>query len=146
MEGKIAVTQPPQEGLEQILEAMRYGSQLVVLSPHPSEKLQVPLGELSAPFLDAHPRAYLSLALSLKTYIAPLIAKSLSIRGAVWPDCTSLEKVIEMVHTHSVHVSSNLYKFTPEGINEAWMDLEKGEKFDQPVVVLDQTFQAVETH
>ncbi|GAA5998072.1 hypothetical protein JCM5350_004799 [Sporobolomyces pararoseus] len=116
----IAVTQPPQEGLEQILEAMRYGSQLVVLSPHPSEKLQVPL--------------------------APLIAKSLSIRGAVWPDRTSLEKVLEMVHKHTLHVSSNLYKFTPEGINEAWMDLEKGEKFDQPVVVLDQTFQAVETH
>ena len=145
--GKIAVTQPPQEGLEQILEAMRYGSQLVVLSPHPSEKLQVPLGELSAPpFLDARPRADLSLSLSLKTYIAPLVAESLSIRGAVWPDRTSLEKVLEMVHDHTLHVSSNLYKFTPEGINEAWMDLEKGEKFDQPVVVLDQTFQAVETH
>ncbi|GAA5997504.1 hypothetical protein JCM5350_005016 [Sporobolomyces pararoseus] len=116
----IAVTQPPQEGLEQTLEAMRYGSQLVVLSPHPSEKLQVPL--------------------------APLVAKSLSIRGAVWPDRTSLGKVLEMVHNHTLHVSSNLYKFTPEGINKAWMDLEKGEKFDQPVVVLDQTFQAVETH
>ncbi|GAA5961787.1 hypothetical protein JCM3765_004072 [Sporobolomyces pararoseus] len=116
----IAVTQPPQEGFEQILEAMRYGSQIVVLSPHPSEKLQVPL--------------------------APVVAKALSIKGALWPDRTSLEKVLEMVHTHSVHVSSNLYKFNQEGINEAWKDLEEGKKFDQPVIVLDETFQAMETH
>jgi hypothetical protein len=51
-----------------------------------------------------------------------------------------------MVHTHSVHVSANLYKFNQEGIEKAWMDLEDGKKFDQPVVVVCETIQATELH
>lgn len=38
------MTQPPQEGFEELLEAMRYGSEMVVLAPHHENKLSLPIG------------------------------------------------------------------------------------------------------
>ncbi|GAA5881453.1 hypothetical protein JCM16303_005659 [Sporobolomyces ruberrimus] len=117
----VAVTQPPQEGFEELLEAMRYGSEMVVLAPHHENKLSLP--------------------------IAPICAKAISIRGAVWPSRQSLEKVLDLVHTHDLHVSVNRYKFdSVEELNNAWDDLEKQAKFDQPLIVLRETIQAQETH
>ncbi|GAA5825992.1 hypothetical protein JCM5353_008989 [Sporobolomyces roseus] len=116
----VAVNQPD-DAFDQILEAMRYSSELVVLAPNHAHKLHVPL--------------------------APIVAKALSIRGAVWPDKVSLEKVLELVDRHALHVSVNRYKFDQEGINKAWEDLEMKTKFDQPVVIVSETIQAQEvTH
>ncbi|GAA5829455.1 hypothetical protein JCM3766R1_001104 [Sporobolomyces carnicolor] len=112
----IAACQPSDAGFEQILEAMRYASELVVLAPRHEMKLQIPL--------------------------APVVSKALSIRGAIWPDRVALDKVVEMVHERALHVSVNLYKFSPEDVNKAWNDLEEETKFDQPVVVVEETIQA----
>lgn len=73
---------------------------------------------------------------------APVVSKALSIRGAIWPDRVALDKVVEMVHERALHVSVNLYKFSPEDVNKAWNDLEEETKFDQPVVVVEETIQA----
>ncbi|GAA5915779.1 uncharacterized protein JCM6883_001926 [Sporobolomyces salmoneus] len=107
----VAVSQPQQYDLEQILEAMRYSGELIVLAPHHEHKVQVPL--------------------------APVIAKSLSLRGAVWPDRLALEKALELVHKGTLHLSVNLYKFNEDEVNKAWNDLEGGTKFDQPIIVFE---------
>jgi D-arabinose 1-dehydrogenase-like Zn-dependent alcohol dehydrogenase len=107
----IAVDQP-ENGFDHLLDAMRYGGEIVVLSAHHERQLRLPLGQI--------------------------VSKALVVRGAVWPDRHSLEKCLELVDRHALHVSVNRYHFTNEGVNAAFADLQHKTKFDQPVIVVSE--------
>ncbi|GAA6017806.1 hypothetical protein JCM11491_004627 [Sporobolomyces phaffii] len=117
----IATAQPPQESVGPILEAMRYGSELVMLSPDCGHKLELPL--------------------------APVVGKALSIRGPTWPSHAAIDKVLALVHSGSLYVPVQRYRFDDASIERAWTDLEDAKKCDQPVVVVCETLaQAKEAH
>ncbi|GAA6064138.1 hypothetical protein JCM10212_005139 [Sporobolomyces blumeae] len=111
----LAVSQPD-VGFTHLLDAMRYGGEIVVFGPHREKQLQVPL--------------------------AHVIGKALVIRGAQWPDHKSLEEVLALVDKHLLHVSLNRYGFNEDEIATAFNDLENKTKFDQPIIVVSKEPQA----
>ena len=105
----IAVDQPCQ-GLEELLDGMRYRSQMIVLNPHRNDKVQLPLGNI--------------------------IAKDLSIRAPCFADTKSIEKALELFDRNNIKVPTNRYKFEQDQINEAWKEVENRSKFDAPIILM----------
>jgi len=105
----IAVDQPRQ-GLEELLDGMRYRSQMIVLNPFRNEKVQLPLGNI--------------------------IAKDLSIRAPCFADTKSIEKALELFDRNNIKVPTNRYKFEQDQINEAWKEVENRSKFDAPIILM----------
>ncbi|GAA5932229.1 uncharacterized protein JCM15063_001162 [Sporobolomyces koalae] len=105
----VAVDQP-QHGLEQLLDGMRYRSQMIVLNPDRDHKVQLPLGNV--------------------------IAKDLSIRAPVYADSKSIERALDLFQRNNIKVPTNRYKFDQDQVNEAWQQLEKRTKFDAPIILM----------
>ena len=108
----VAVDQPRQ-GLEELLDGMRYRSQMIVLNPCRNDKVQLPLGNI--------------------------IAKDLSIRAPCFADTKSIEKALELFDRNNIKVPTNRYKFEQDQINEAWKEVENRSKFDAPIILMHST-------
>ncbi|GAA5842596.1 hypothetical protein JCM5353_008478 [Sporobolomyces roseus] len=105
----LAVDQPRQ-GLEELLDGMRYRSQMIVLNPYRNDKVELPLGNM--------------------------IAKDLSIRAPCFADTKSIEKALELFDRNNIKVPTNRYKFEENEINQAWKEVENRSKFDAPIILM----------
>ncbi|BGP10561.1 hypothetical protein JCM10049v2_006453 [Rhodotorula toruloides] len=112
---KLAIaTDQPHEGAVQMLDAMRYGGEMVPLTLHEDGKIERP--------------------------IAHLIARSLVVRGPVDLHSSSMHRALRICEKHGLdrHVSIRKFAFTEEGVREAW-DATKNQRddFSANVVVFD---------
>ncbi|GAA6000887.1 hypothetical protein JCM5350_002511 [Sporobolomyces pararoseus] len=105
----LAVDQP-QQGLEALLDGMRYRSEMIVLNPFRDQSVQLPLGNL--------------------------LAKDLSIRAAVFADSKSIERALELVEKNKIKIGCNKYQFDQAQVNQAWKEMEMKEKFDAPIIMI----------
>ncbi|GAA5881490.1 hypothetical protein JCM16303_005676 [Sporobolomyces ruberrimus] len=105
----LAVDQP-QAGLEQLLDGMRYRSEMVVLNPFRNQQVSLPLGNI--------------------------IAKDLSIRAPCWADSKSIEHALDLFEKSKIKVGTNRYKFDQNQVNEAWKEMDTRSKFDAPIILV----------
>ncbi|GAA5941747.1 hypothetical protein JCM1841_002059 [Sporobolomyces salmonicolor] len=112
----VIATDQPREGVEQTLDGMRYGSDLVLLNPRKDRILQLP--------------------------IANILARNISIRGAPWPDRRDIERVVELAEQQKIRVKVGQFRFDQQQVNEAWKRIEDQDRFEAPVVIFQQTGQA----
>ncbi|GAA5860708.1 hypothetical protein JCM1840_001937 [Sporobolomyces johnsonii] len=102
----------PTDGLEETLDGMRYGSELVMLNPRKDRPLELP--------------------------IANILAKDIAIRGAPWPDRRGIERALELAEKHDIRIKVAEFRFDQEQVNEAWRRMENRDSFEAPVVVFQQ--------
>ncbi|GAA5934690.1 hypothetical protein JCM21900_004083 [Sporobolomyces salmonicolor] len=112
----VLATDQPRQGVEETLDGMRYGSDLVMLNPRKDRPLQLP--------------------------IANILAKNISIRGAPWPDRRDIERALEFAEQNKIRVKVAQFRFDQQQVNEAWKRMENKDSFEAPVVVFQQTGQA----
>ncbi|GAA5879906.1 hypothetical protein JCM1840_000393 [Sporobolomyces johnsonii] len=112
----VIATDQPRQGVEETLDGMRYGSDLVMLNPRKDRPLQLP--------------------------IANILAKNISIRGAPWPDRRDIERALELAEQNKIRVKVAQFRFDQQQVNEAWKRMENKDSFEAPVVVFQQTGQA----
>ncbi|GAA6014086.1 hypothetical protein JCM11491_004097 [Sporobolomyces phaffii] len=105
----LAVDQP-QQGLEQLLDGMRYRSELVVLNPFRDQLVSLPLGNI--------------------------IAKDLSIRAPCWADTKAMERAVDLFDKKKIEVAINKYPFDQAQVNAAWKAMESRQMFDAPIVMM----------
>ncbi|GAA5963953.1 hypothetical protein JCM21900_004082 [Sporobolomyces salmonicolor] len=102
----------PRDGLEEMLDGMRYGSDLVMLNPRKDRALELP--------------------------IANILAKNISIRGAPFPDRHGIERALELAERTSIRIKVAEFRFDQQQVNEAWERMESRDSFEAPVVVFQQ--------
>ncbi|GAA5887125.1 hypothetical protein JCM5296_001602 [Sporobolomyces johnsonii] len=114
----VIATDQPREGVEQILDGMRYRSDLVMLNPRKDHTLQLP--------------------------IANFLAKNISIREAPTPDYSDVHRLTRIALRKPIRIKVAPCSFDQQSINEAWKKMEDQGSWEVPVVVFDpQTRQAV---
>ncbi|GAA5995579.1 hypothetical protein JCM11641_006912, partial [Rhodosporidiobolus odoratus] len=106
-------TDMPTKGVEQLFEGMRFNSQLVVLNPHYDTSLKLPIGQI--------------------------IAKNISITGAPTSISHDLRRCLDLCEKGRVRPEIECVRFEDEGrVRELWREVEKGERFEAPVVEMRQ--------
>ncbi|GAA5902887.1 hypothetical protein JCM5296_006323 [Sporobolomyces johnsonii] len=105
----VIATDQPRDGTEEVLDGMRYGSQLVILNPRKDRLFQLPL--------------------------ADLLAKDLQVRGAPTLDCSAINRSIEFFAKHNLTARCRSFDFNEADINQAWEHMEDRGAFDAPVVI-----------
>ncbi|GAA5973140.1 hypothetical protein JCM21900_000341 [Sporobolomyces salmonicolor] len=99
----------PRDGTEEVLDGMRYGSELLVLNPRKDHPFQLPL--------------------------ANLLAKNLQVHGAPSLDCSAINRSLDFCSKHNLTARVAPFDFNEAGVNAAWEHMEDRGAFDAPVVV-----------
>ncbi|GAA5853855.1 hypothetical protein JCM8547_007474 [Rhodosporidiobolus lusitaniae] len=102
-------TDMPREGIQELLDGMRYNSQLCILSPGKQGKMELPVGDI--------------------------IARNISVTGAPVPVGREIERCLELCRKHDVQVQVDRVDFQDENaVREAWRRMEQRDCFQCPVV------------
>ncbi|BGP19290.1 hypothetical protein JCM10213v2_007377 [Rhodosporidiobolus nylandii] len=102
----------PRHGFENLLDSTRYGATLAILNPTRDARLEVPL--------------------------ANIIAKSIRVQGPPILSSHCLEETLQLCQKQRIRAAVKKYRFDQNEVNQAWRDLEQGEKFEAPLVVFQQ--------
>ncbi|GAA5860791.1 hypothetical protein JCM1840_001969 [Sporobolomyces johnsonii] len=110
----IATDQPEQRGLDDMLNGMRYGADLVLLNPRKNARLELSL--------------------------ANIIAKHIGLRGCPLLSAHQIDECLAFCAEHRVanKIKCERFRFDEGGVNDAWAHMDEGRKFDKPVVVFQQ--------
>lgn len=112
---KLAIaTDQPHDSAAQMLDAMRYGGEMVPLTLHEDGKIQRP--------------------------VAHLIARSLVVRGPVDLHSSSMHRALRLCEKHNLdrHISVHKFPFTDDGVRQAWAATKnQRDDFSANVVVFD---------